>query len=423
MALIVAQLLIGHFDQVVGDCHLHPVDQVFTHADGADRLLVHFQQQRCGQIHITGSTAGHFDHSALGLLQGNRRALEQALVQHRHAQFLCFLGTVRHSEHGQLGQHAAAGQEQQHGAHAGKGVDVCDGALVHHVVPHGDANGELHRIHQCQQDHTADDVEVQVDQSSALTILGGAADGQQRRERRADVGTQNDGDGRAEGDKAGAGQRLQDTHRCRGGLDDHRDHHAHQNAQNGIRHSNEQILEHGALTQRSHTGVHQAHAGKQDAEAQHDLADVLLFGTAQKHIKNAANKRHHRCKGLRLDQGQPEAVAGDIRHADQLTGNSRTNVCTHDDAYGLRKGHDAGVDQTDTDHDRAGRGLNDTRDQGAENNCFERRGGQFLQHALHFAAGQLFQTSAHNGHAVQKQRNSTQQRGNVCDIHNDTPKK
>ena len=46
----------------------------------------------------------------------------------------------------------------------------------------------------------------------------------------------------------------------------------------------------------------------------------------------------------------------------------------------------------------------------------------FLQHALHFAAGQFFQARAHNGHAVQKQRNATQQRGNVCDIHNDTPK-
>ena len=75
----------------------------------------------------------------------------------------------------------------------------------------------------------------------------------------------------------------------RGGLDDHRDHHAHQNSQNGIRHGNEQILEHGALTQRSHTGVHQAHAGKQDAEAQHDLADVLPFSAAQEHIKNAAD--------------------------------------------------------------------------------------------------------------------------------------
>ena len=372
VALIVAQLLIGHLDQIVGDCHLHAVDQVFTHPDGADGILVHLQQQRCSQIHIAGSTAGHLDHSALSLLQGHSRAFEQTFIQHRHAQLLCFLGAVRHSEQCQLGQHAAAGQEQQHGAHAGKGVDVCDGALVHHIVPHGDANGKLHRIHQRQQDHAANDVEVQMDQCSALAVLGGAANGEQRRKGRADVCAQNNGDGRAEGDQTRAGQCLQDTHRCRGGLDDHRDHHAHQNAQNGIRHGNEQILEHGALTQRSHTGVHQAHAGKQDAEAQHDLADVLPFSAAQEHIKNAANKCHHGRKGLGLDQCQPETVTGDIRHADQLAGNSGTNVCTHNDTYRLRKGHDAGVYQTDTNNDRAGRGLDDTRDEGAKNNALER---------------------------------------------------
>jgi hypothetical protein len=44
-----------------------------------------------------------------------------------------------------------------------------------------------------------------------------------------------------------------------------------------------------------------------------------------------------------------------------------------------------------------------------------------LQYALHLAACQLFQTGAHDGHAVQEQRNAAQQRGNVCDIHNDTP--
>ena len=141
---------------------------------------------------------------------------------------------------------------------------------------------------------------------------------------------------------------------------------------NGIRHGNEQILEHGALTQRSHTGVHQAHAGKQDAKAQHDLADVLPFSAAQEHIKNAANKCHHGRKGLGLDQCQPETVTGDIRHTDQLAGNSGTNVCTHNDTYRLRKGHDAGVYQTDTNNDRAGRGLDDTRDEGAKNNALER---------------------------------------------------
>ena len=44
-----------------------------------------------------------------------------------------------------------------------------------------------------------------------------------------------------------------------------------------------------------------------------------------------------------------------------------------------------------------------------------------MQYALHLAACQLFQTGTHDGHAVQEQRNAAQQRGNVCDIHNDTP--
>ena len=188
-------------------------------------------------------------------------------------------------------------------------MDVCNGALVHHIAPHGDADGELHRIDQRQQDHTADDVEVQVDERCPLTILGGAADGEQRGERRTDMCTQNDGNGRAEGDKPCAGQCLQNTHRSGGGLDDHGDHHAHQNAQNGVGHGDEQILKDGALPQGSNAGIHQAHAGKQNAEAQHDLADILLFGIAQEHIKNAANKRHHGGKGLGLDQGQPQAVA------------------------------------------------------------------------------------------------------------------
>ena len=65
-----------------------------------------------------------------------------------------------------------------------------------------------------------------------------------------------------------------------------------------------------ALSRRGrHAGVHQAHAREQDAKAQHDLSDVLLLGAADEDIKNAANKRHHRRKGLGLDEGEPQAVA------------------------------------------------------------------------------------------------------------------
>ena len=309
MALVITKLLIGQFDKVVGDGHFHAVDEVFPHLDGADGLFIHLQQQRGGQVDVAGRTAGHLDHRVLGLLQGNSRAFVQTLVQHGHTQFLCFLGVVRHGEHGQFGQHAAAGQEQQHGADAGQGMDIRNGTLIHHVMPHGDADGELHRIDQRQQDDTADDVEIQMDQSGTLAVLGGAADGQQRGEGRANVGTQDDGDGRAEGDQSGAGQRLQDTHRSGRGLDDHGDHQTHQNTQDGVGHGHEQVLEHSALAQGGHAGVHQAHAGEQDAEAQHDLTNVLFLGIAQKDIKNAADKRHHGRKRLGLDQGQPQAVA------------------------------------------------------------------------------------------------------------------
>ena len=417
MALRVAQLLVCQLDEVVGDVHLHPVDEVLADIDGTHDVLVHLEQQRGGEADVAGCAAGHLDHRVLSLLQSHSRALEQTLIQHRHTQLLRLLRAVRHGHHGQPGQHAAAGQEEQHRNDAGHGVDVCNAALVHHIAPHGDADGELDCIDQRQQDDAADDVEVQVDEGGALAVLGGAADGQQGGEGRADVGAQHDGDGRAEGDEAGAGQRLQDAHRGRRGLDDDRDHHAHENAEDGVGHGDEQLLERCALTQGRHTGVHQAHAREQDAEAQHDLADVLFLRVADEHIKNAADKRHHRRKRLGLDEGQDEAVARNIRHADELTGDRSTNVCTHDNAYRLRKGHDAGVDEADANDDRTGRRLDDAGDEGAENDALDGGRSQFLQYALHLAAGQLFEAGTHDRHTIQEQRNTAQQRGDVCNVH------
>ena len=195
VALVVVQLLISHLDEVVGDFHLHPVNEVFPHIDGADRVRVHLEQQRGSQRHIAGRAAGHLDHRVLGLLQGHSRALEQTLVQHRHTELLLLFFAVRHREHRQLGEHTAAGQEKQHGRHTGKGVDVCNGALIHYVAPHGDANGIPHQIDSGQQNDTADDVKVKMDEGCALAILGRAANGEQRGERRANVRAQNDGDG------------------------------------------------------------------------------------------------------------------------------------------------------------------------------------------------------------------------------------
>ena len=42
---------------------------------------------------------------------------------------------------------------------------------------------------------------------------------------------------------------------------------------------------------------------------------------------------------------------------------------------------------------------------------------QFLQYALHLAAGQLFEAGTHDRHTIQEQRNTAQQRGDVCNVH------
>ena len=112
---------------------------------------------------------------------------------------------------------------------------------------------------------------------------------------------------------------------------------------------------------------------------------------------------------LGLDEGQQKAVTRDIRHADELTGDRGTNVCTHDDTHRLRQGHNARVDKADTDDDCACGGLDHAGDEGAENDTLDGGGGQLLQHALHLAARQLFQAGTHDRHTIEEQRNTAQQ--------------
>ena len=53
----------------------------------------------------------------------------------------------------------------------------------------------------------------------------------------------------------------------------------------------------------------------------------------------------------------------------------------------------------------------------AENDALDGGRSQFLQYALHLAAGQLFEAGTHDRHTIQEQRNTAQQRGDVCNVH------
>ena len=247
VALALGELLVADTDEVVGDGHLHLVQQFLPVGHAGRGIRVEFCEQAHRLVEVGAGAAGHLLHRVLGLLQGHRRALQQALVQHRHGQvrrlpLLFGDGVLR-----QPGQRLGEGHEQQGDHHVEQGVEVGDVALVHHLVPEGEEAGGLQAVDPRQEHGGADDVEVKVHDGAALGRGGRAHGGDQRGGAGADVLAQDDGDGAAPGDHAGAGQRLQNAHAGAAGLDGHGDQRARQHAQHGVLQLGEQLHKEGAV--------------------------------------------------------------------------------------------------------------------------------------------------------------------------------
>src|SRR5699024_823392 len=115
------------------------------------------------------------------------------------------------------GQHLGEGQEHQRDHHVEQGVEVGDAAAVDDLVPEGEEPGGLQAVDGHQEHGGADDVEVDVHHGAAAGGGGSADGGQQAGGGGADVLAQDDGDGAAPGDHAGAGKRLQNAHACAAG--------------------------------------------------------------------------------------------------------------------------------------------------------------------------------------------------------------
>ena len=98
-------------------------------------------------------------------------------------------------------------------------------------------------------------------------------------------------------DAAGNGQGLQNAHGSGGGLDDARQHRAHQHAQNGVAEHQEQLGELRHVLQAGHGPAHGLHAEHQGGEAQQDGAGVLFLVGLAEHIENDADERQNRREG------------------------------------------------------------------------------------------------------------------------------
>ena len=225
------------------------------------------------------------------------------------------------------------------------------------------------------------------------------------------------GDGAAPGDQAGAGKRLQNAHGRRGALHRHRDERTRQNAQNGILQRGEQADEQLGFPQCAHRICHHAHADEQQAEAHENLADVALARRLDEHEQHRAHKRQNGRERGGLKEFHQHAAARNIGKPDDLARHRGADVGAHDDADGLGKLHDARVDKAHHNDRGTRAGLDERGDDGPESHGAPGGRSELLQDALHPASGVFLQPRAHDGHAVQKQRQAARQTDNVENGH------
>lgn len=240
----------------------------------------------------------------MGPLQGHSGRGQEALVQHGKAVALVAGNRALH----QADQLLMEGEEKQGTADVEEGVEGGDIAHVHGGRPEGEAarrsEGQLSAVDTCQEDQRADNIKVEVEHGRPSGVAAGADGGDERGDAGANILAHNDGEGDVEGDDAGGGEGLQDTHRGGGALEQGGDKGAYQDAQQGIGEGHEEVAELRDVLERRHRGGHGVHADKQQAQTQQQLAYNPLFAALDKHIEHNAHHCHDGAEILRAHHGR-----------------------------------------------------------------------------------------------------------------------
>ena len=205
-------LALGLRQGLAGDLHQIGAQLVLVAVDNGLRLTHHAEilvgpavPQANGHQQVALGPFGHGVGHQPALLDGQRRVLQKALLQPVHLLLLGGGAVVGEQQLHHVLHQPNAGQQHDHGGQAEQGVHQCDGHRGHDRVQKGEV------------DNGVGAVEV------------GAQGGQQHRHRRADGDAHDDGQSHLKGDSAGNGQRLQNTHRGGGALQNAGERQAHQN--------------------------------------------------------------------------------------------------------------------------------------------------------------------------------------------------
>ena len=402
----VGHFLYVEFDQKIADGVGQIVDDrlVFLNLLGVGHPAR--QQSPGSQIQVRADQTSHALHLIADLQQGDAGGAYQIYVDvFQTAGVLVLL--LGHQQVGELDH--LIGQRQQH-----RGGDHLEDDMHHGHLEHGVRHNAFNKlgIRQEQGDGGHDDgahqIVDQIDHGGPLGVVPGVHGGQDRGHGGADVDAADQEGGEIQRHEPLHGQRLQNTHGGGGGLDYGAQGRAHQNAQNGVSGIHDKVLEPCHILQGPHGGGHGMQSLEQQAEAQNDLADVLvLLLLGIEHQK-------------RPDEDAGRGNAGYIQ-GDQDAGDGGTDVGAEDHAGGLGQVHDARVDKAH-DHDRgSGRGLNDDRHEDAQQKAQKTVPGQLFQQVLHPGPAGDLQSVAHVLHAEQERAQPAQQRNDIGEAHSIPP--
>ena len=326
------------------------------------------QQGAGGQIQVGADQARHALHLIADLQKGDAWGAYQVYVDvFQTAGVLVLL--LGYQQIGEL--YHLVGQGQQH-----RGGDHLEDDMHQGNLEHGVRHKALDKLgigeEQGDGGHNdgAHQVVDEIDHGGPLGVVPGVHGGQDRRHGGADVDAADQKRGEVQRHKPLHSQSLQNTYGGGGGLNHGAQGRAHQNAQHGISGVHNEILEPGHVLQRTHGGGHGMQSLEQQAEAQNDLADVLVL--------LLLGIEHQKRPGEDAGRGNAGYIQGD-----QDAGDGCTDVGAEDHAGGLGQVHNARVDKAH-DHDRgSGRGLNDDRHKDAQQKAQKTVPGQLFQQVLH----------------------------------------
>ena len=164
------------------------------------------------------------------------------------------------------------------------------------------------------------------------------------------------------------------------------------------------LLEYLRIFQRCHSSTHGIQSQKQHSKSKNDLSgvtDIFLLGV-----------KHHGS----TDTDTKRCNTGYVQRNDD-TGDSRTNVRTHDNAGSLCQIHNSGIDKAH-DHNRCRRRrLNDNGYQHTKQKSDHPVTGEFLQQVFHLWSCCKLKSLSHVAHTEQKKAKSPKQQYNVVNSH------